>query len=179
VQGSERVRMGRRALGPVSAFLPNNPGAGLPSADVQRDAVRRLERAGYQSVWNNEGVGGKDGLVQLGVLLAATERTTFGSAIANIWARPCRCPCRCRRRPPGPRSGFGRSRARLLAEFGPQLGWRPPPKAHLDAVGNASGVRPNPRLVRVKDDPDSASLFASLVAGRLIIGKAAPVAGHE
>jgi alkanesulfonate monooxygenase SsuD/methylene tetrahydromethanopterin reductase-like flavin-dependent oxidoreductase (luciferase family) len=78
--------MGRRALGPVSAFLPNNPGAGLPSADVQRDAVRRLERAGYQSVWNNEGVGGKDGLVQLGVLLAATERMTFGSAIANIWA---------------------------------------------------------------------------------------------
>ncbi len=43
-------------------FLPNSPGAGLPSADVQRDAVRRLERAGYQSVWNNEGVGGKDGL---------------------------------------------------------------------------------------------------------------------
>jgi hypothetical protein len=55
---------------------------------VQRDAVRRLERAGYQSVWNNEGVGGKDGLVQLGVLLAATERMAFGSAIANIWARP-------------------------------------------------------------------------------------------
>jgi probable F420-dependent oxidoreductase len=39
-------------------------------------------------VWNNEGVGGKDGLVQLGMLLAATERMTFGSAIANIWARP-------------------------------------------------------------------------------------------
>lgn len=69
-------------------FLPNNPGAGLPSAEVQRDVVRRLERAGYQSVWNNEGVGGKDGLVQLGMLLAATELMTFGSAIANIWARP-------------------------------------------------------------------------------------------
>jgi probable F420-dependent oxidoreductase len=69
-------------------FLPNNPGAALPSAGVQRDAVRRLERAGYQAVWNNEGVGGKDGLVQLGVLLAATERMTFGSAVASIWARP-------------------------------------------------------------------------------------------
>jgi probable F420-dependent oxidoreductase len=33
-------------------------------------------------------VGGKDGLVQLGVLLAATERMTFGTAIANMWARP-------------------------------------------------------------------------------------------
>jgi probable F420-dependent oxidoreductase len=80
--------MGRRALGPVGAFLPNNPGASLPPAGLQRDAVRRLERSGYQAVWNNEGVGGKDGLVQLGLLLAATERMTFGSAIANIWARP-------------------------------------------------------------------------------------------
>jgi probable F420-dependent oxidoreductase len=80
--------MGRRALGPVGVFLPNSPGAGLPSADVQRDAVRRLERAGCQSVWNNEGVGGKDGLVQLGVLLAATERMTFWLGLANIWARP-------------------------------------------------------------------------------------------
>jgi alkanesulfonate monooxygenase SsuD/methylene tetrahydromethanopterin reductase-like flavin-dependent oxidoreductase (luciferase family) len=76
--------MGRRALGPVGVFLPNNPGVGLPSAEVQRDAIRRLERAGYQSVWKNEGVGGKDGLVQLGLLLAATEWMTFGSAIANI-----------------------------------------------------------------------------------------------
>jgi probable F420-dependent oxidoreductase len=80
--------MGRRALGAVGVFLPNSPGASLPSAEAQRDAVRRLERAGYQAVWNNEGVGGKDGLVQLGILLAATERMTFGSAIANIWARP-------------------------------------------------------------------------------------------
>ncbi len=86
--GSDRVGTGRRALGSVGVFLPNPPGAGVPSAEVQRDAVRRLERAGYQAVWNNEGVGGKDGLVQLGVLLAATERITFGTAIANIWARP-------------------------------------------------------------------------------------------
>jgi probable F420-dependent oxidoreductase len=80
--------MGRRALGPVGVFLPNNPGASVPPAEAQREAVRRLERAGYQAVWNNEGVGGKDGLVQLGMLLAATERMTFGSAVASIWARP-------------------------------------------------------------------------------------------
>jgi probable F420-dependent oxidoreductase len=72
----------------VGVFLPNNPGATLPPAEVQRDAVRRLERAGYRAVWNNEGVGGKDGLVQLGMLLAATERMTFGTAVANVWARP-------------------------------------------------------------------------------------------
>ena len=85
---SDRVSGGRRALGRVGAFLPNNAGAALPPAEAQREAVRGLEQAGYQAVWNNEEVGGKDGLVQLGVLLAATERMTFGSAIANIWARP-------------------------------------------------------------------------------------------
>jgi probable F420-dependent oxidoreductase len=84
----DQVSRGRRALGRLGAFLPNNAGAALPPAKAQRDAVRRLERAGYQAVWNNEEVGGKDGLVQLGVLLAATERMTFGTAIANIWARP-------------------------------------------------------------------------------------------
>jgi hypothetical protein len=33
------------------------------------------------------GVGGKDALVQLAILLAATERMVFGTSIANIWAR--------------------------------------------------------------------------------------------
>jgi probable F420-dependent oxidoreductase len=88
VESSDRAELARRALGPVGAFLPSNPGARLPSAQAQRAAVRRLEQARYPAVWNNEGVGGKDGLVQLGMLLAATERITFGSAIANIWARP-------------------------------------------------------------------------------------------
>jgi probable F420-dependent oxidoreductase len=88
VGNADRVTTGRQALGPVGAFLPSNPGASLPPVRAQRDAARRLERAGYRTVWNNEGVGGKDGLVQLGLLLAATERMTFGSAIANIWARP-------------------------------------------------------------------------------------------
>jgi Luciferase-like monooxygenase len=88
VGSSDIVETGRRALGRVGVFLPNNPGMAQPSADGQRDAARRLEQAGYQAVWNNEGVGGRDGLIQLGILLAATERMTFGTAIANIWARP-------------------------------------------------------------------------------------------
>ena len=35
----------------------------------------------------NEAIGGKDALVQLAVLMAATERMVFGTGIANIWAR--------------------------------------------------------------------------------------------
>ena len=80
------VEAARRALGPVGVFLPFSRTT-APSADLQREAVRRLERAGYRAVWTNEAVGGKDALVQLAVLLAATERVVFGTAIANIWAR--------------------------------------------------------------------------------------------
>jgi probable F420-dependent oxidoreductase len=80
------VETARRALGPAGMFLPFSR-TGAVSADQQREAVGRLERAGGRAVWTNEGVGGKDALVQLAVLLAATERMVFGTAIANIWAR--------------------------------------------------------------------------------------------
>jgi probable F420-dependent oxidoreductase len=83
---SALIEATRRALGPVGAFLPV-PTTSAPSAGLQRDAVRRLERAGYPAAWTNETVGGKDALVQLAVLLAATERMVFGTGIANIWAR--------------------------------------------------------------------------------------------
>ena len=73
-------------LGPVGVYLPISF-TRIPPAESQREAVRRLERAGYRTVWTNEVVGGKDALVQLAVLLAATERLTFGTGIANIWAR--------------------------------------------------------------------------------------------
>lgn len=81
------IEAARRALGSVGAFLPFSAEVPTPM-DKQRDAVRRLEAAGYRAAWTNEGVGGKDALVQLAVLLAATERLTFGTGIANIWARP-------------------------------------------------------------------------------------------
>jgi probable F420-dependent oxidoreductase len=80
------VESARRALGSVGVFLPFSR-TGAPSADQQRDAARRLENAGYRATWVNEAVGGKDALVQLAVLLAATERMVFGTSIANIWAR--------------------------------------------------------------------------------------------
>lgn len=80
------IEAARRALGPIGAFLPVSLTEATP-VDVQRDGARRLERAGYPACWTNETVGGKDALVQLAVLLAATERMVFGTGIANIWAR--------------------------------------------------------------------------------------------
>ncbi|GAB2959779.1 TIGR03620 family F420-dependent LLM class oxidoreductase [Amycolatopsis acidiphila] len=82
----ETVVEGRRTLGPVGVYLPISM-TSTPGVDLQRDAAKRLEHAGYRMVWTNEVVGGKDALVQLAVLLAATERLAFGTGIANIWAR--------------------------------------------------------------------------------------------
>ena len=79
-------RHGRRSLGKVGGFVPasfTEP----PSIDGQREAVRRIEAAGYPAAWSNEPVGGKDVFAQVAVLLAATERLTFATGIANIWAR--------------------------------------------------------------------------------------------
>jgi probable F420-dependent oxidoreductase len=80
------VEAARAALGPVGVYLPLGF-ASAPSVDVQREAVGRLERAGYHAAWTNEVIGGKDALVHLAVMLAATERMAFGTGIANIWAR--------------------------------------------------------------------------------------------
>ncbi|WP_156687112.1 TIGR03620 family F420-dependent LLM class oxidoreductase [Mycobacterium sp. Marseille-P9652] len=80
------VDAAREALGPVGACLPVSFTGPTPFASL-RDAVGRLERAGYSAVWTNEVIG-KDALVQLAMLLAATERTVFGTCIANVWARP-------------------------------------------------------------------------------------------
>jgi probable F420-dependent oxidoreductase len=78
--------MARQSLGPVGVCLPVSF-TSTPQADLQRAAVRRLEDAGYQAIWMNEVIG-KDAFVQLGVLLAAAERTVFGTFVGNIWARP-------------------------------------------------------------------------------------------
>lgn len=83
---SDAVDVVREALGPVGVSLPGSLTT-TPPVSLQRDAVRRLEHAGYRTVWTNE-VLGKDAFVQLGVLLAETERMVFGTCIANIWARP-------------------------------------------------------------------------------------------
>ncbi|HUC25904.1 MAG TPA: LLM class flavin-dependent oxidoreductase [Streptosporangiaceae bacterium] len=81
------VDTARSALGTVGVYLPL-PVSTATAISAQREAVGRLERAGYQAAWTNEPLGGKDALVQLGILLAETKRMTFGTGIANIWARP-------------------------------------------------------------------------------------------
>jgi probable F420-dependent oxidoreductase len=80
------VEAAREALGPLGVCLPGSLSVAL-DADLQRSAVRRLDHVGYRTVWVNEVIG-KDAFVQLGVLLAETERMVFGTCIANIWARP-------------------------------------------------------------------------------------------
>jgi probable F420-dependent oxidoreductase len=75
-----------KALGRVGVCLPTSF-TSTPPADLQREAVGRLESAGYRAVWTNEVIG-KDALVQLAVLLPATKQMVFGTCIANIWARP-------------------------------------------------------------------------------------------
>ena len=80
------VDVARKALGPIGVSLPGSL-TSAPPIHLQRDSVRRLERAGYRVVWVNE-VLGKDALVQVATLLAATDQLVFGTCIANIWARP-------------------------------------------------------------------------------------------
>jgi probable F420-dependent oxidoreductase len=80
------VEAARQSLGPVGVYLPV-PFNRNPPIGEQRAAVSQLEQAGYCTAWTNETVGGKDPLVQLALLLPATERLTFGTGIANIWAR--------------------------------------------------------------------------------------------
>lgn len=80
------VDAARQALRPVGASLPVSF-TGTPSIDVLREAVGRLERAGFRAVWTNEVIG-KDALVQLATLLPATDDMVFGTCVANIWARP-------------------------------------------------------------------------------------------
>lgn len=83
---TDPIEVARRALGPIGAFLPHSLTAPTP-VQAQREAVQRFEHAGYRAAWTNE-VPGKDALVQLAVLLAATEHLVFGTGIANIWVRP-------------------------------------------------------------------------------------------
>lgn len=80
------IASARRSLGPVGAMLPVLPGAGV-TAEMKRAAAVRLEAAGYRTAWSNELVG-KDVFTQAAIVLAATERLSFGTSIANLWARP-------------------------------------------------------------------------------------------
>ncbi|MFI0483611.1 TIGR03620 family F420-dependent LLM class oxidoreductase [Actinomadura sp. 9N215] len=73
-----RKRLGRVGVGLVTPIAP---------AEEWRRAARRVEDAGYGTIWVNEGIGGREVFTQLSVMLAATRRVVLGSAIANLWAR--------------------------------------------------------------------------------------------
>jgi len=83
--GVTDIEAARRTLGPVGVLLPVTLTVPAP-VDRQREAVGTLEHAGYRAAWTNELLG-KDALVQLSLLLGATERMAFGTGIANIWLR--------------------------------------------------------------------------------------------
>ncbi|WP_043843677.1 TIGR03620 family F420-dependent LLM class oxidoreductase [Amycolatopsis taiwanensis] len=73
------------ALGPVGVWLYG----GRPATIAQRrNALTRIDRLGYGSVWYGEGVGGRDAFARAAIQLAATERLVVGTGIANIWSRP-------------------------------------------------------------------------------------------
>jgi probable F420-dependent oxidoreductase len=86
MESASVVDAARLSLGSVGAYLPL-PFTSAPPIDLQREAARRLEGAGYRTAWVNDPVGGKDPFVQVALLLAVTERMTLGTSIANIWSR--------------------------------------------------------------------------------------------
>lgn len=73
----------RSRLGRVGATLVTP----IAPAAEWRSAARRVEEAGYGSIWVNEAIGGREVFTQLSVMLAATERIVLGSSVANLWAR--------------------------------------------------------------------------------------------
>jgi probable F420-dependent oxidoreductase len=86
VAASTLVERTRDRLGPVGVWL-GGPAFATARAEEWRRAVRRIEQLGYGSLWGPEGIGGKDAFAQVGVQLAASDRLTIGTGIANIWAR--------------------------------------------------------------------------------------------
>lgn len=156
------VEEARRALGSVGAFLPWSATDPTP-VDVQRDAVRRLERAGYNSAWTNEVIG-KDALVQLAVLLAATERMIFGTGIANIWSR-------------SPQTAHGA--ASQLAEAYPGrlvlgLGVGYPQQAASVGAEFGSPLATMRNYLDLMDDPNSTQITAPNVSYPRIVGANGP-----
>lgn len=55
-------------------------------ATMIRDTAQELEALGYGSLWIGENVG-REPISQSAILLAATERMTIATAVANLWAR--------------------------------------------------------------------------------------------
>ena len=86
VSETDIVGSARETLGQVGVLLPQTFTAATPIGEQQK-SIRELEEAGFSAAWANERIGGKDTLLQLSFLLAATERIVLGTSIMNILAR--------------------------------------------------------------------------------------------
>ncbi|SHL16130.1 LLM class F420-dependent oxidoreductase [Streptomyces yunnanensis] len=62
-------------------------GIGRLSAAAEREFAAEVERLGYGALWFGEAQATKEAFAHAGLLLAATERLTIATGIANIWAR--------------------------------------------------------------------------------------------
>lgn len=78
--------MENNPLGRIGTYLPATF-TELPPVDQQREAARRLEAAGYSTLWVNETGSGKDAFVQTAILLQATESVVFATGVVPIWSR--------------------------------------------------------------------------------------------
>lgn len=74
----------RARLGPVGVWTFAFDA--LPASDVRR-TVSEIEALGYPALWVPEGGGSREIFAHLSLLLAATERITVCSGIANVTAR--------------------------------------------------------------------------------------------
>jgi probable F420-dependent oxidoreductase len=81
---NDEVTTARERLGPVGVWMGSLMGATI---EREREVARRIEELGYGSIWTGEIVGGKEAFAHQSVLLAATERISTGTGIANVWAR--------------------------------------------------------------------------------------------
>jgi probable F420-dependent oxidoreductase len=71
-------------LGRVGVWLGS---LGLRAASEEREAVVKLEAAGYGTIWFGESPFNKEALAHAALLLEATERVTVATGIASIWLR--------------------------------------------------------------------------------------------
>ncbi|MER7984623.1 LLM class F420-dependent oxidoreductase [Streptomyces noursei] len=62
-------------------------GLGRLPASTARQAAAEIEQLGYGALWFGEGSATKEAFTHAGLLLAATERITVATGIANIWGR--------------------------------------------------------------------------------------------
>jgi probable F420-dependent oxidoreductase len=74
----------RAQLGPVGVWMTT---LGTVPADVEREALRKIEALGYGAFWFGEAHVNKEAFAHAALLLAATERITIATGIANIWVR--------------------------------------------------------------------------------------------